>query len=341
MEAGAIFDGVGGGAWGVPGRLAQPRAGRGRSWDRRGLGGRSRCVRSRALAPRGHRPTGVEWGGGEAAHVHVLLLHSTAWIVLTLGSPEPGLEGASPVAGDASSAAGPDSPASGAAPPASSMPPAIPMSGAAPLEHPVSGVDGPARVDAPLGVGPATPEPEVDDPKLLRLVRVNLDVGTIWRSRVTDVLVNASVEAGRKRGLSGSFHAGVIVAPDRDLVAVTEFPIGAGVVARGWARRRPLSGSVGLSAGVLVHRASTEGGVLHRVDPDLRLPLRFTWTPGKVGLSLGIVQGYSVRSRTYERRGVPVWSRIPYRIGLMIGLHFDAGAGKAKPRRSDGTRRTR
>lgn len=197
---------------------------------------------------------------------------------------------------------------------------------------------GPTGPVAPFGRGPRL-APDRPDPRTLRAVRIELLVGTVWRSRTTEPLILASVEAGRLQGLSGAFHLGVIVAPDRDTIAATDIPIGGGFVARRRFGERPIYGSVGVSAGLLIHHASTDLGVVRRVDPDLQVPLRFAWTPGRVGLSLALVQGYSFRSRTYERRGIEVWSRIPYRIGLTLGLHFDVGVRPAKPARAATRRR--
>ncbi|WAS90622.1 hypothetical protein [Nannocystis punicea] len=156
----------------------------------------------------------------------------------------------------------------------------------------------------------------------------------MWRIRTTEALVLFNLEAGRLQGFSGTFHAGMFVAPDRDVVGVNDFPIGAGFVARRRLGRDSLWGSVGLTGGILVHRAATDLGLVHRVDPDFQVPLKFAWNAGRVGLSVALLQGFSVRTRTYERRGVEVWKRIPYRIGLAIGLHFDVGVGRARPRRS-------
>ncbi|MBZ5711777.1 hypothetical protein [Nannocystis pusilla] len=156
----------------------------------------------------------------------------------------------------------------------------------------------------------------------------------MWRIRTTESMVLASLEAGRLQGFSGTFHVGMIVAPDRQIIGANDFPIGGGFVARRRLGQRSLYGSVGLTAGLLVHRADTDLGVVRRVDPDFQLPLKFAWTAGRVGLTVALLQGFSVRTRTYERRGVEVWKRIPYRIGLAIGLHFDVGVGRARPRRS-------
>lgn len=186
----------------------------------------------------------------------------------------------------------------------------------------------PSRADPP---GPATPPA---DPRTQRLLRVDLVTGAVWRIRQGDTWIASSVELGREHGLSGSFHVGMLLARDRNVIGVLDFPIGAGVVQRWRLGARDLYLSVGLTAGILVHRADTDLGLLHRVDPDFRVPLRFAWTAWKVGVSVVLEQGYSVRSRTYERRGVEVWSRIPYRVGFAVGLHFDAGIGQARPRRT-------
>jgi hypothetical protein len=164
-------------------------------------------------------------------------------------------------------------------------------------------------------------------------VRVDLLVGAVWRIEQVETMMTTSVEVGRMRGLSGVFNVSMIVAPDRDHVGVLDFPMGLGVVARGRLRRRPIYGSIGLLAGILVHRATTSAGVVHRVDPDFQLPIRFAWTIASAGLSVALIQGFSVRGRSYERQGVEVWSRQPYRIGVVLGLHFDVMAGRAKARR--------
>lgn len=189
------------------------------------------------------------------------------------------------------------------------------------------------KLAAPLGTGP-TLTPEQLDPRKLMAYRLELLVGPVWRIRTPEVLALANFEAGRLQGFSGSLHVGVIVAPDRDSVSVLDFPIGAGFVARRHLGRRSLHGSVGLTAGILVHRALTERGVIRRVDPDFQLPLKFAWTVGPVGLSIALVQGFSVRPRTYSRRGIELWHRIPYRVGFAVGIHFAIGEGREKPRRS-------
>ncbi|MEZ4447905.1 MAG: hypothetical protein R3B09_00410 [Nannocystaceae bacterium] len=175
---------------------------------------------------------------------------------------------------------------------------------------------------------------EKPDPGASRVLRMELLVGPIWRIRTAESLVLLNLELGRLQGLSGTFHAGWIVAPDRSAVAVDDFPIGGGVVARRRFGERRIWGSVGVTAGILVHRASTDLGPVHRVDPDIRLPIRLYWTAEPVGLSVALLQGFSFRTRTYYERGIEVWRRIPYRIGFAVGLHFDAGLGRGKPRRA-------
>ncbi len=189
------------------------------------------------------------------------------------------------------------------------------------------------KLAAPFGTGP-TLTPETLDPRKQPAYRLEILVGPVWRIRTPEVLALANFEAGRLQGFSGTFHVGVIVAPDRDSVSVLDFPIGAGFVARRHLGRRSLHGSVGLTAGILVHRALTERGVIHRVDPDFQLPIKFAWTVGPVGLSIALLQGFSVRPRTYSRRGIELWHRIPYRIGFAVGIHFAIGEGREKPRRS-------
>lgn len=186
----------------------------------------------------------------------------------------------------------------------------------APLEHPPS-----------LSHGPA--------PWRIEVVRIEVLVGPVWRVRTTELMSLASVEFGRLQGFSGTVQGGIIVAPDRAVVAVTDFPIGAGFVFRHRFGQRSLHGSVGLTAGLLVHRAATDRGLVHRVDPDFQLPLRFAWTAGEVGFSFALLQGFSTRARTYARRGTEVWHRIPYRIGLAVGIHFDIGVGRTSSRRSN------
>lgn len=296
--------------------------------------------------------------------VHVLCLRPIASVVLMLGSPAS--TPMSPVGADGPSADAPlraspapapaGLPVHGVAPLRFQTPPpvsAAPQDVAAPLRAPpltppltptppvttplsTESRDAPAtwsKLAAPLGSGP-TRTPERTDPRTLRAIRLELLIGPMWRIRPAETMFLASVEAGRLQGFSGIFHVGVIVAPDRDAIAAIDLPIGAGFVARRRFGERPLYGSVGLTAGLLVHRAATERGVIHRVDPDFQLPLRFAWTAGPVGLSIALLQGFSVRPRTYSRRGVEVWSRIPYRIGFAVGIHFAIGDRRTTPRRS-------
>lgn len=137
-------------------------------------------------------------------------------------------------------------------------------------------------------------------------------------------------EIGPMRGFSGVFATAVLADPRRTSVKAIDVPIGGGVLFRGRLPRRPLYASIGLTAGLLVHRAKTERGLHHAIDPDLRLPIRFAWTIATVGVSLAIEQGYSFRDRDYSRRGAVVWSKGAYRIGFMIGLHLDVVAGRAR-----------
>lgn len=209
--------------------------------------------------------------------------------------------------------------------------PVVPAHGASPLAHMPGWRTTP--IETPFPPGEPTPAAR-DDPRARRVVRIDLVLGPVWRVKTTELMSLATVEAGRLQGLSGAFHVGVIVAPDRDFVAAIDVPLGGGVVLRRRFGERPIFGSVGVSGGLLIHRAATERGVVHRVDPDLQVPLRLTWTAGEVGFSLAVVQGFSVRGRTYYRRGAEVWHRIPYRVGLMVGIHFDVGVSRTRSRRA-------
>ena len=221
---------------------------------------------------------------------------------------------------------------------------AAPAWGAA--SQPTGGVAPPGSADArsdpagpPTGVAAgehASSPIEARDPsRRIEVIRLEVVVGLVWRIRTTELMSLASVEFGRLRGFSGTVQGGIIVAPDRAFVVVADFPIGAGFVFRHRLGKRSLYGSVGLTAGVLVHRAVTDLGLVHRVDPDLQVPLRFAWTIGQIGLSVALLQGFSTRTRTYVRRGTEVWRRIPYRIGLAVGVHFDIGVGRTRSRRSN------
>lgn len=213
------------------------------------------------------------------------------------------------------------------------------VGGAAPLEPLVGeGAEGPAApIAAPFGI----PERRVErplDPKATTIARLDVMTGPVWRTRPLDGLFQTSVEIGRMHGFSGSFHTGFIVASDRDSVRALDVPIGVGALARGRLRRRPGFASIGLTAGLLVHRAATDdAGVIHRVDPDFRLPIRFAWTFGTAGLSVALEQGYSVRNRSYDRRGAEVWARHAYRIGLTVGLHLDFVVRPARGRSTRGS----
>lgn len=291
--------------------------------------------------------------GSMYSGVHVLSLPFITAVVLAPATPAATPADAAAPGAPAEAAAGEAAPGTPAPPPgdpgpgpaeispptpprapAGSSPPVLAPLNAQPDAPPVCASPpcpggAPAPI-APFGAGPRLPS-DRPDPRTLRAVRIDLLIGMTWRLRTTEPFILASVEAGRLQGFSGSFHAGVIVAPDRNTIAAVDFPIGAGFVARRRFGERPIYGSVGLSAGVLVHRASTDLGVVRRVDPDLQLPLRFAWTAGRVGLSVALIQGFSFRTRTYERRGIEVWTRLPYRIAFTLGLHFDVGVRPAKP----------
>ena len=233
---------------------------------------------------------------------------------------------------------------------------ALPPDGAAPLSGDALEArarDEPTPVIAkPFGDN-ATPTARASDPvdpKTTRIVRVDFTTGTIWRVREVDPMVMTSVEVGAMRGFSASFHTGMIVGintDNRDFfrsdpVRGFDFPIGFGALARGRLRNRPLYASVGLTAGILVHRATVprtedrEGTqVVRRVDPDFRLPIRFAWTIAGVGITVALEQGYSVRTRSYELRGSEVWARSAYRIGFVIGLHCDTVVGRTMWSRSE------
>jgi hypothetical protein len=185
----------------------------------------------------------------------------------------------------------------------------------------------------PLGVAPPRKPPPPPNWKTLRLVRLDLLFGPMWRIHRVDTMVATSAEFGRVHGFSAAFHTAFIVDTQREVVRALDVPIGFGAALRGRLRKHPLFASVGLTAGILVHRSKTEKGLIHRVDPDFRLPIRFAWTIANVGLSLVVEQGYSVRNRNYARRGVEVWARHAYRIGFAIGLHSDIMAGRATKRR--------
>jgi hypothetical protein len=216
----------------------------------------------------------------------------------------------------------------------------LPHEGVEPLEE-LPTTAGPATFELPLGMGPAPKPAQPPDPATIRLVRIDFMFGPVWRIRPVDVAFGTSVEFGRMHGFSGSFHTEMLLVTDRGLVRSFDFPIGVGVIARGQLRsrdkrrNRPLYGSVGLTVGMLVHRAKVEDELIHRVDPDFRLPIRLAWTVAGIGASVAVVPGYSVRERVYERRGAEVLNRHSVRIGLMVGLHWDVTAGRAKARRYD------
>jgi len=219
--------------------------------------------------------------------------------------------------------------------PAHSTAPASPMpaDGVDPLDHMKPTAT--PTLALPLGMGPQLERPPPLDPKATSLVRVDAMVGSVWRIREADPIIATSVEWGRMHGFSAAFHTEMMVVTDRDFVRALDFPVGVGAIARGRLRNRPLYGSVGLSAGVLVHRAGRDEGVIRRLDPDFRIPIRLAWTVGRIGASLAFVAGYSVRNRIYERRGSPVLERRAIRVGLVLGLHWDIKVRSVVTRRRD------
>lgn len=186
----------------------------------------------------------------------------------------------------------------------------------------------PTAMARPFGAFPPDPV-RAFDPRAIRMIRSDLMFGAIWRVHRADTMLLTSVEVGPMQGLSASLHTAVMVDSQREVVKAIDVPIGIGGLWRGRARKLPLFASIGLTVGMLVHRAKSERGVVHRIDPDFRLPIRLAWTIAKVGLSVTLEQGYSVRNRSYERRGVEVWSRHAYRVGLAVGVHWDVESGRA------------
>lgn len=209
----------------------------------------------------------------------------------------------------------------------------LPPDGTEPLDERSAGSATPPTLDLPLGMGPKPKPARPPDPATVRLVRVDFMLGPVWRIRPTDLAFGTSVEFGRMHGFSAAFHTDMILVTEREPVRAFDFPIGVGAIARGKLRDKQLYGSVGLTVGMLVHRAKFEDQLVHRVDPDFRLPIRLAWTVGGIGASVAVVPGYSVRERLYERRGAVVLNRHSVRIGLMVGLHWDVTAGRAKARR--------
>jgi hypothetical protein len=210
--------------------------------------------------------------------------------------------------------------------------PPLPAEGVSPLESGNDAGTAPATAKEPFGRGPPRPRVDALVPKATLMTRLDVMVGMIWRTQQLDTILGTNLEVGQMHGFSGTFHTELIIATQREVVSALDVPIGLGAVARGRLRNRPLYGSVGLSAGILVHRAGTGGNVLHRVDPDLRLPIRFAWTIATIGISVAVVQGYSFRRRTYESRGAIVWERDAYRVGVMLGLHWDKVVGRIERR---------
>jgi len=211
----------------------------------------------------------------------------------------------------------------------------LPADGVLPLDEVEPASAEPVTLAIPLGMGPAPDRPPLLDPKNTSLVRIDAMIGSVWRIRQADATLATSVEWGRMHGFSAAFHTEMIVVTDRDFIRGLDFPIGVGAIARGRLRKLPLYGSVGVSAGLLVHRAGRDEGTIHRVDPDFRIPIRLAWTVRQIGASLAVVTGYSVRERIYERRGVPVFERSAFRVGLVLGLHWDLTVGSVVKRRRD------
>lgn len=217
--------------------------------------------------------------------------------------------------------------------------PARPLEGGG--DAPVPGGDdvGDALAERPFGTGPS-PEPVTPlDPNTTWMLRWDLLVGPLWRSRTTDIVLSTTAEFGQMRGFSGSFHTAMIHASPPvsffgpAVVRALDFPVGVGGLYRGRLRKRAMYGSVGVTAGILVHRAKIDGDrVQRRVDPDFRLPLRLAWTIADVGASVALVGGYSVRRRTYERRGATIWSRNALRVGVVLGLHWDRAVRRPSTR---------
>jgi hypothetical protein len=174
------------------------------------------------------------------------------------------------------------------------------------------------------------------DRKTAHMLRLHLMYGPAFRIRDVDSLLSFGAEYGRMHGFSGALHTELLPPPPGlgEPVRVTEATLGGGAVLRGRTANRPLFGSIGLTAGIRIHRAHTDAGVSHRVDPDLRLPIQGSWTIRVVGLSLSVVQAYSFRNREYESRGSIVWHRSAYRICLLLGLHFDVVTRGRDGRRS-------
>lgn len=215
-------------------------------------------------------------------------------------------------------------------------PSSLPPDGAAPLDAPVreAGVVHPEKpiVARPYGSGARPPPPP--DPRKQWIARIDVMTGPQFRKPAVDTLVATSLEYGRSHGFAGIFHTGILVGGpairgreffgvDPDIPTALDFPIGVGALARARMKRRPVFASIGLTFGMLIHRAKTERGIVRRVDPDFRVPIRFAWTIAKLGMSLAFEHGYSVRSRSYSRQGAEVWSRPAYRVGFLIGLHWD------------------
>lgn len=271
-----------------------------------------------------------------------LLIHAIAWAAVSTAEAAPPPElpssGAAPLGSRASAAPATASgepvaaglPVDGADPLREQNPAEdeaarqLPPDGADPLGDMPGQRDPPGKVDIRRPLGSPDKPRRALSPRRAIMTRVDVMTGPMWRTRPVDAWLAASVESGRAHGFSGAFAIGVLPASSTGVINAVDVPMSAGAIARGRLRRRPLYASVGLLAGVMIHHAKTaENGVVRRVDPDFRLPIRFAWTIASIGLSLALEQGFSVRDRSYERRGAVVWARKAYRVGLSIGLHWD------------------
>lgn len=282
----------------------------------------------------------------------LLLIHAVAWAAMSSAGAapagEPPFDGAAPLHPKSSpddeqvdDEPAPSSlPVDGAEPLAKPAPSpdthGLPDDGAAPFVDVPSKADSPGKLEVRRPFGAPAKKKRPLPPREAIMTRVDLMTGPIWRTRPVDASIAMSVESGQAHGFSGAFSLGVMPATDRGVVDAVDVPMGVGAIARGRLRRRPMYASVGLMVGMLIHHARTaDAGVVRRVDPDFRLPIRFAWTIASVGLSVAIEQGFSVRDRSYARRGAIVWARDAYRVGLSIGLHWDIvhKSAKARPRR--------
>jgi hypothetical protein len=209
-----------------------------------------------------------------------------------------------------------------------------PVSEPAPQSRAVPATEAGVTPFEPRTHTPPAPPPRSDEPdrKTAHMVRIPLLFGPVWRIRPTDPLLMTGVEYGRMHGFSGAFHLSFVLPRPKssdERVRVLDTSLSVGPVLRG-RLRRPLYGSIALTLGIRIHRAATDTGVVHRVDPELRLPIQGAWTFAKVGLSLALVQGYGFRARAYEQRGEVLWRRAAYHVGLLLGLHLDLLTGSKR-----------